>query len=92
MEVVLAIYQNSDAICQRPEDEGNPDHRFACDAMVLGTLFKGYENASIWPIPVPPYQGFTVHGAMHQIKTSKICPLCEMNKEGFLDQYAREGD
>lgn len=55
MEVVLAIYQNPDAICQRPEHQENPDYRFACDAMLLGTLFKGYEKAGIWPIPVPPY-------------------------------------
>jgi hypothetical protein len=26
---------------------------------------------------------------MHKIKTLKICSLCEMNKEGFLEQHTR---
>jgi hypothetical protein len=84
------VYQEpttiSQRICQRHEDL----KALACDAIVLGTLLKGCVRAGIWPIPLYPYDGFTVLQVVKDVTAMQIYSLCEINKDGMHRGYGNE--
>jgi len=61
--ILVERYQKSKAICQRPEDLRG-SLRFACDAMVLGTLLRSCITANMWAIPLYAYHGVTVQATV----------------------------
>jgi hypothetical protein len=77
--ILVERYQKSKTIRQRPEDiRGRL--RFACDAMVLGTLLKSYHSqyAGNSFVSLPRHYR---PGYCEQNLFTEICSLCEVNKE-----------
>lgn len=70
---LLGNYQKTGNACNR--GDGN---RSSCDAMVLGSILKATQNARLWPIPEPPYKGFTVEGIKRDILAFEIKTLCDI--------------
>jgi hypothetical protein len=93
---LIEDYQKPTGFCQRPKDyrsyEISYDHGSACDAMVLGTLLRGYVKCGIWPIPMAPYTGLTVQRVLKEVLTLKVQTLCEITNGIYEYRSYAEGD
>jgi hypothetical protein len=54
----------------------NENHKFSCDALVLGALLKGCISIRIWPKPTAPYPGLIFKNLVSQIRGLKLPDMC----------------
>jgi hypothetical protein len=69
---------HSGGYCKRTDGRAS-----ACDAMLLGSLLRGCQNAGLWPPPVAPYEGLTFDGVAGKIASFNIQTLCGTMNEVF---------
>ena len=48
-----------------------------CDAMMLGSLTIGLNSIDIIQSPLPPYNGFSIHGLFQKLREMPLPQLCK---------------
>ncbi|RDL37621.1 uncharacterized protein BP5553_05054 [Venustampulla echinocandica] len=69
----ITKYMDGLPICDSGMDV---DLRFACDAMLLGSLMKGCGKIGIWPKPDAPFTGRKWNNLAREIRGIKILDVC----------------
>lgn len=70
---LITKYMDGQTHCDTGMDE---DLRFACDAMLLGSLMKGSSKIGIWPRPEAPFFGKKFNDLAAEIRKIKMVDVC----------------
>lgn len=81
---LITKYIDGKVNCKHALDE---DQRYACDAMVLGSLMKGARTIGIWPKPTAPFSGKRLSKLLNEIRNIKILDVCNPQSSGFGASY-----
>ncbi len=80
METAIAVihtlitrYMDGQIICDGGLDD---ELRYACDAMVLGSLMKGSHKIGVWPKPEAPFSGRKFKDLARAIRSIRILDVC----------------
>src|SRR5579871_6603400 len=73
LDVIYSMIENDQegGYCKRTDGRAA-----GCDAMLLGSLLRGCQNAGIWPPPVAPYKALTFKALKDKISSLEIQTLC----------------
>ncbi|XMA19059.1 hypothetical protein WAI453_011850 [Rhynchosporium graminicola] len=73
IHALIDKYMEGSSLCDAALDE---ELRYACDAMVLGSLLKSSRKIGIWPKPASPFPGRKYRGLAKAIRGIKILDVC----------------
>lgn len=68
------------SICDYGLDE---ELRYACDAMVLGSLMKSARRIGIWPQPVTPFLGMKFTELVKAIRGIRVLDVCNKSSRSL---------
>jgi hypothetical protein len=78
VDQMITKYMDGKVNCKHTLDD---DQRYACDAMVLGSLMKGARAIGIWPKPAAPFSGKRLGKLLDEIRSVKILDI--YNNQGL---------
>lgn len=78
---LITRYMDGKTICDGSVDD---DSRYACDAMVLGSLMKSSRKMGIWPKPETPFTGRNFKDLAHSIRGIRILDVCQKSRSRRL--------
>jgi hypothetical protein len=70
---LITKYMDGTTHCEVGMDD---NMRFACDAMLLGSLMKGSRKIGIWPKPEAPFSGHKYNELAKAIRGIKMLDVC----------------
>ena len=73
IHTLIDKYMVGKTLCDGSLDD---ELRYACDAMVLGSLMKGSRKIGIWPKPEAPFNGQTFQNLARSIRSIRILDVC----------------
>ena len=77
------------ALCDAALDD---ELRYACDAMVLGSLLKSSRKIGIWPKPEAPFAGRKYKGLAKAIRGIKILDVCNKTSSRRWNSHGPAGN
>lgn len=81
IHTLITRYMEGRTICDGAIDD---DLRYACDAMVLGSLMKSSRKIGIWPKPESPFSGRKFKDLARTIRGIKILDVCNKSRSRRL--------
>jgi hypothetical protein len=73
VHALITRYMDGQTICDGGLDD---ELRYACDAMVLGSLMKSSRKIGIWPKPEAPFSGRKFKDLARSIRSIRILDVC----------------
>jgi hypothetical protein len=73
IHALINRYMEGQTICDGSLDD---ELRYACDAMVLGSLLKSSRKIGIWPKPEAPFNGRKFKDLARAIRSIRILDVC----------------
>ncbi|RFU36319.1 hypothetical protein B7463_g112, partial [Scytalidium lignicola] len=73
INTLIAKYMDGGIVCDASLDDGL---RYACDAMVLGSLMKSSRKIGIWPKPEAPFSGRKFKELARAIRRIRVLDVC----------------
>lgn len=73
---LITKYSGPEIVCSNGE-------RFACDAILLGSLIKSSAAIGILPRPKNPYPGVTFKTLAEQIRKMQVLDICKDNHRDY---------
>jgi hypothetical protein len=70
---LITKYLVGQTVCDGSLDD---ELRYACDAMILGSLMKSSRKIGIWPMPETPFNGRNFKDLALSIRSIKILDVC----------------
>lgn len=80
IDQLITKYMDGKVNCSHDSDESR---RYACDAMVLGSLIKGARTLGIWPKPTAPFSGKRLAKILEEIRSIKVLDVCTGQTKSF---------
>jgi hypothetical protein len=78
---LITRYMDGKTICDGSIDD---ESRYACDAMVLGSLMKSSRKMGIWPKPESPFNGRKFKHLARSIRSIRILDVCHKSRSKRL--------
>jgi hypothetical protein len=76
IHALITKYLDGQTICDDALDDPS---RYACDAMVLGSLMKSSRKIGVWPKPEAPFSGRKFTDLAGAIRSIRILDVCNKN-------------
>ncbi|KAH8685819.1 hypothetical protein BGZ60DRAFT_366017 [Tricladium varicosporioides] len=73
IHALITRYMDGQTICDGALDD---ELRYACDAMVLGSLMKSSRKIGVWPKPEAPFNGRRFKDLAKSIRSIRILDVC----------------
>lgn len=89
IHTLISKYMDGSALCDAALDE---ELRYACDAMVLGSLLKSSRKIGIWPKPETPFPGRKYKGLAKAIRGIKILDVCNKTSSRKWNSHGPAGN
>lgn len=89
VHTLITKYMEGSALCDAALDE---ELRYACDAMVLGSLLKSSRKIGIWPKPEAPFPGRKYKGLAKAIRGIKILDVCNKTSSRRWNSHGPAGN
>ncbi|KAH7312037.1 hypothetical protein BKA65DRAFT_518044 [Rhexocercosporidium sp. MPI-PUGE-AT-0058] len=89
IHTLITKYMDGSALCDAALDE---ELRYACDAMVLGSLLKSSRKIGIWPKPEAPFAGRKYNGLAKAIRGIRILDVCNKTSSRRWNSHGPSGN
>lgn len=89
IHALITKYMDGSALCDAALDD---ELRYACDAMVLGSLLKSSRKIGIWPKPEAPFPGRKYKGLAKAIRGIKILDVCNKTSSRRWNSHGPAGN
>ena len=73
IHTLINRYLEGQTLCDGSLDD---ELRYACDAMILGSLLKTSRKIGIWPMPQAPFDGWKFKNLAKKIRGIRILDVC----------------
>jgi len=73
IHTLIKCYLDGRTLCDGSLDD---ELRYACDAMILGSLLKSSRKIGIWPMPEAPFNDWKFKNLARKIRAIRILDVC----------------
>lgn len=77
MQSLITKFHTPDIVCTTKFDAHQEEHRYRCDAMMLGSLLKSANIAGIYPVPSLPFAELSFHKSREILLNLDIAAFCD---------------
>jgi hypothetical protein len=89
IHTLITRYLDGSAFCNAALDD---ELRYACDAMVLGSLLKSSRKIGIWPRPESPFSGRKFCDLAKAIRSIRILDVCNQTSNRKWNSHGPRGN
>ncbi|PVH85241.1 hypothetical protein DL98DRAFT_409424, partial [Cadophora sp. DSE1049] len=74
---IINKFNNAEVACRSNFDNAAEKKRYACDAMIVGTLLKSAVKNGLWPLPELPYPDWSIERVANGLRNLELMAMCD---------------